>query len=125
MDEEDNMNGQIQELGLASEPVPLSEEAQAALAGTSLDSPAQRDALAQMPPAIRQIFIKSAQIGEPVSALAYCQARGQRRENPMVAAARHATEEDLFEFLSVIEDMGNKRAIEIWRQAELNSLIWG
>lgn len=104
---------------------PLGEDTTRALKGTSLDCPAQRHALEQISPAIRQIFIKSAQAGEPISAEAYCEARGQSRENPLITAAHHATEEDLFEFLSLIEDPDNTEAMDIWRQAELNSLIWG
>lgn len=101
-----------------------------ALKGTSLASRYQQRALSEIPPAMRQIFVLGALAGENVSAAAYLQARKKRnrryenlrRDNPLCAAAKQATAEELYSFFHILRDLDSKVAQDVWARAEQNSL---
>jgi len=69
--------------------------------------------------------MKTALAGQKVSAAAYCELRGRSRDNPLLAAAAKATEEEILEFLETISDFDGHQAKHIWSTAERNSIQWG
>ncbi len=99
------------------------------LKGTSLASRLQLRALAEMPPAVRDMFVRGALAGEDISATAYVRARDHRRQrqaaqpvHPLFEAARLATAEELYNFKCLLRDLDNKVARDLWARAERNSM---
>ena len=108
----------------------LSQAVRDALKGTSLASRYQQRALTEMPPAMRQMFVLGAIAGENVSATAYLRARKKRgrkienprRDNPLFAAAKQATAEELYGFFHILRDLDSKETQDVWARAEQNSI---